>query len=484
MANRRPASDPLLSTIALIFQYPLRWMFPAACIAGAAVAYAYYKQDVWEASQAMMVRSDATSKQNASDDFRNMDEMKRVEETILEVAMSRSVIEGVLREVGAPIGSETPASEWPADTDIEQLRKRLEIKPPKGAEFGATEVIYLKAQDPVRDRAIDIVTSLESHLQREFNKVRRSRAAQTISELETKVKLAEEELAVTSKTLQRIEEEAGENVLLLRMLERSTTGQIDVINGIAVIQAKLRDIREQESVSDELLAQLRKAQENPDQPLATPAVMLSNLPELARMKQALTDLQVRAATMSGTGTIPLPLIQEARDEEEAVRQEMHKELGPAIHSVESDLRLTRQRREALEEERDDLRERLRLAAAQRAEYSNALSLTTYAQDFTADAHRQLIDARGRQGAMENSSLIHALGEPETGTSPVGLGFVQVIVAGVVGGLAIGFGFLFLTAAPALPLADDTPSFSSERRTYGPPRVAATGGAPREEVFAT
>ena len=72
--------------------------------------------------------------------------MKTLQETILELAKSQSVVQATLREVGPPRRYRRPA-QWPTPLDVEGFRECIDMRPPGGAEFGKTEVFYLSVRD-------------------------------------------------------------------------------------------------------------------------------------------------------------------------------------------------------------------------------------------------------------------------------------------------------------------------------------------------
>ena len=127
-----------------------RWLAPAVALGAVAAAYAAVFRPTWQASQALIIRNEAAANDAALGKFNRNDEMKTVQETILELAKGRAVLLGALQEVGPACG-QAAAGDWPTDRDVEELRQAVKLSPPKGAEFGATEVFYLEVRD--HDRA-------------------------------------------------------------------------------------------------------------------------------------------------------------------------------------------------------------------------------------------------------------------------------------------------------------------------------------------
>ena len=109
----------------------------------------------WEASQALIVRNEAANNETGPGKFAETDEMKTVQETILELVKSRGVLAAALEEdwTAKPVTTKQPVTAWPtADQDVADVRDAVKLNPPKGAEFGMTEIFYLTGPRP-RSRA-------------------------------------------------------------------------------------------------------------------------------------------------------------------------------------------------------------------------------------------------------------------------------------------------------------------------------------------
>ena len=118
MNQPNPPTAPLRDVLHLLRTYPLRWLLPTIAIAVAVTLYACAPK-TWEASQALMVRDEAAGTDHLGK-FHFVDDMKTVQETILELAKGRSVIAAALRAVGPPAGR-TATANWPTDQDVAAL---------------------------------------------------------------------------------------------------------------------------------------------------------------------------------------------------------------------------------------------------------------------------------------------------------------------------------------------------------------------------
>ena len=143
----------------LLWQYRARWLVPTAVVAAMAVIFALVRPDSWEASQALIVRNEASTTPEVAGKFRQIDDMKVTQETILALAKSRDVLAATLSEVGPPAKRKVKGA-FPTPREIAALRKVIKLAPPKGTEFGKTEVFYLKVRDTDRARAIALTDAL------------------------------------------------------------------------------------------------------------------------------------------------------------------------------------------------------------------------------------------------------------------------------------------------------------------------------------
>ena len=135
----RPASGGLLAALG---RY-------RALVTAAAAAYALIAPKTWQASQALIVRNEAVGSDTEPGRFRGAEELKSIQETIMELSKGHGVLEAALMEVGPPADYARPSA-WPTDNDVESLQKAVKIVPPKGVEFGASEVFYLEVRDKDR----------------------------------------------------------------------------------------------------------------------------------------------------------------------------------------------------------------------------------------------------------------------------------------------------------------------------------------------
>lgn len=431
----------------LILCYRLRWMVPAGVVVLLALIFAVLKPDTWQASQALTVREEAigVDERQRTGKFEQVEQMKAVQETIMELARSRGVLQAALAEVGPARGTAT--ADWPSAIDVEELRKNVELAPPHGAEFGSTEVFYLKVKDHSRERAIELASAICDQLINRFQGLRNDKAEGMVHELTNGVQLARAELDEATDRLARLESQVGSDLAELRILEKNPNGQGDLRQKVTLIETELRAAEEALRSQQELRRLLEQAQENHDSLIATPNRLLESQPALRRLKEGLIDAQLRSAQLLGSMSEIHPAVMAARESEAEVRAHLRDELATAIRGVDVDLRLELSRVETLQGKLLETDRRLGEIANQRADYGNLIEEINQKTRVLNEAENRLAEVRSSRAAAFSTSLLNRIDKPDTGSKPVGPGKAVIVLAGLFGGLIIGAGVLFLTVPP-------------------------------------
>ncbi|HEX5472973.1 MAG TPA: Wzz/FepE/Etk N-terminal domain-containing protein [Lacipirellulaceae bacterium] len=423
------------------------WAIPAVACAALAAAYSLVAPRHWQATQTLFVRPQAAS---VSDErlgkFSDLSEMKTLQETILELAKSQSVIHATLTEVGPRTNS--PVAHWPTERDIQNFREEIDMRPPGGAEFGKTEVFYLSVRDTNRNRASALVAALCTQLQHRMQELRDHNAQGMVTELQNTVAMAEGDLAVQIGRLSAFEAKVGADLAELRSLNADTGGQDAVSQELQSIDTERRATESQLRENQRLLKLLVAAKNDPQQLLATPNSLLISQPAISQLKNALVNAQIRTASLLGTRSEEHPFVIAARESEQLIRDQLNRELDVAIRGLHVDIDLATDREKSLTTKYDAARQRVSHLAANRAEYANLLASVQNHTRLVEAARKNLADARAQQAGARSASLISRVDGVEAGISPIGPSRSTITGAGGLAGLLLGFGVVFLFANPA------------------------------------
>lgn len=447
MSNAQHSNQVTPSDVARSLRdYPTRWIVPTVLVTALAVAYAFFGPQKWSAIQALIVRSDAVADVANPGEFRHDDTMKVTQETILEVLKSQSVVSAALKEVGPPTGYANHEA-WPTMEDVNALRGEIKLSAPNGAEFGKTEVFYLNVKSESPERSVKLTVALTDAVKDRFRELRDDRAESLAAELEQRVALAREDVAAATTKLAELELSVGSDLAELRSLHGSPTNHSELRERIVELEKELRVAESDRQTNAELLKLLRSAEGDAGRLLATPNRLLELQPSLRRLKEGLIDAQLQTSKLTGQMTSEHPKVKAAIRAEKEISDNMHNEMEVAIRGVEVTSRLTEERINSLQEELDNTSKRLNHIASLRAKYTNLVAEVDHYSVALANSTRDLSLVRASHATAGNTSLISTVDAPESSTKPIGPRKAIVILVGLVGGLGIGLGVLFLTVPP-------------------------------------
>jgi polysaccharide biosynthesis transport protein len=423
------------------------WAVPAAVCAVLAAAYALIAPRTWQATQALIIRPEAARiSEERLGKFSDLSEMKTLQETILELAKSQSVVQASLREVGPPHNYRRP-ERWPTSLDVEDFRKCVDMRPPGGAEFGKTEVFYLSVSQTDRQRAGALVAALCGQLEIRMKQIRDQRAQGMVAELERTVAMADGDLSAQTALLSAFEAKIGADLAELRNLNADVGAQSSASQELQAIEGERRSNEAQRRENERLLKLLSAAVDDTQQLLATPNSLLKSQPAVSQLKTALVKAQIQTAGLSGSRAESHPFVVAARQAEQLIGHQLHDEVAVAIRGLEVDVELNAEREQALSAKSAASRQRLARLADARAEYAKLLASVANHTRLVEAARKNLADARAGQAGALSASVISRIDGVEAGVWPVGPSRKTITAGGGVAGLLLGVGIVFLFAQP-------------------------------------
>jgi polysaccharide biosynthesis transport protein len=452
-------ASPTTHVFDLLRVHTLRWMLPAVAIAAVVGVYAVVRHATWEASQALMVRNEASNAEKSPGKFSYPDEMKTVQETVLEIAKSRGVLASALREVGPPADCQTPDA-WPTERDVVEVRKNIQLAPPKGAEFGKTEVFYLNVRAEDRERSVALNEAIVKQLQARFQELRDAKAQSMVEELTKTVALAKADLDRATVKVEATEKRVGSDLADLRSMQDTAASDSALRRSGEEIRAQLRDNVLADKTSRQLLAVLTGAEGDSGRLVAMPNRLLESHPSLRRLKDGLIDAQLHTSSLLGTMSNSHPKVLAAKESEEEIGRAVHRELEIARRGVEVELRVLADRRTLLEEQLAKTNDRLNTLAGVRASYANDVAETKNRAVLLECAEQNLAEASATRASAKAASLISRIDTPDAGIRPVGPSRAMIALGGVLAGLLVGFGVVFLSLPAAATAPATAAAFAS------------------------
>lgn len=462
----------LADVLFALVHYRLRWILPAAAIAFAALIYATLKPSSWEATQAIVLRDEAVSSLGRPGQFSGVEEMKHAQETVLQLARSREVVQSALESLVPPKNSWSTAA-WPSKEDIAAARETIGVHSPSGTEFGTTEMLYIRVEADSPERARQLNELICAGLERQLGKMRNDRAESLVAELAHRERQATEALNRVTQRLSDMEEEVGTDLAELRILNEVGSGNGNLREQMVQIKNEIRTAMADQQSSQRLLEILETAQENTSELIATPNQLLESQPSLKRLKDGLIDAQLQSAKLEGTRTENHPSVVAARHSEAEIREHLHQEIAVAIRSLNADRSVNESRMIQLQTMLNDVSERMTNLASLRAGYNNVVAEVREKNEKLTRIRTDLADANSSVEAATTTSLITQVSGTEVSDYPVGPSRKAIVAAGVLGGVAVGLGILFLTA----------PSLSASSAQSAQPATSSTNDATGDQSAA-
>lgn len=425
----------------IMLQWSPLWLATTAVTTALGFAYiALVKEDVWVASQAMIVRDEIGGTLNRQGRFDNKESLKAALDTIAEIARNPQVVQQAL------MTQLPPDAEPLTEKDINGfVGSQLTVRSPKGSEFGTTEIFYIDVRHNDKSKAIDLNKAICDSLEKRLQDIRMSRYDGIERELEYALDIAKEQRTIATEQLKKIENDVGDNLTDLRSLTDSPSA-----GGTAKLQLdQLTGERRQVEVANRQLQEdlrfLQTLENDPSRVLVAPSNILNSQPGLKRLCEGLVDSQIQALQLSGRLTDNHPAIQAAQISRDAIRQQLGIELRLARTALEAEIKVSEQRLSSLDAQIQKGQTKISELAGIRADYANILGEVRNRSTIIEQIERDLAIAEANRRAAGQSSLVTRIDAPVLGDKPIGPGNKTILLASVMAGFLSGIGLILLLA---------------------------------------
>lgn len=444
-------------------------------LALAAGVFALLKPDVWEASQPLVVRTDALEDRAA--EMPEDQKRQNLQETLVTVFQSRTVLEAALRDVGP----DRPSSrKFPGLRDVENLRQSLKIVPPSGSEFGGADVVYLKVRARKQSRANALVEAILRHADEHLRNLQVRRVQSKIEELAEAHRAAERRLREELEQLQKIEAAMGLDAVTLRMLEEKPD-ETSLRASLDDLDSKIQETESRQLAYQQLRDVLKAVEKQPERLQSVPTTLLEAHPALRRLQEALTDAEVKLIELQSHYAEEHPAVIAAQMAVDDLQLRVAEEVPATLQTLHHELAILASQLEFLEKQRKEEAARLDRILGILPRYRE-LAVRIRSETATLESvQRRLAEAQSALAAAHQTQWIIPLEPVQTGSRPIGPGRLTIVAAGIVCGLALGVAvFLWLTPARHAPhLEEQSQPARHPRRT----RAEVAQERP-EEVFPT
>lgn len=441
-------NQALLQIVKTYWLWRLMWIGTTVVFALLGLFYVLFmKNDIWVASQGLIVRDEANGAVMRLGRFESQSEMKAAQETILEMARNSQVIREALRKVG-PRASWfswfSDSESWPSSGDVESLAdSAIDVHAPKGAQFGTTEVIYLDVKQDSRERTVALSKAICEALEHRLQIVRKARADGVITELLHARDTAKKQLIQATEQLQLIERDAGADLSDLRGMTESNSGGNTNLQHLDLLKTEIRQAEHQQHQLLTDLNLLRETLQDPTQLSMAPSSLLQSQPGLKRLREGLADAQLAVSQLQGRYQDSHPVVLAAENSKTEIAAQLQQELLASLQAVERDVDIGQKRIDLLKNQQQQSEARLERLARVRADYGNLVSEVHTRSTILQDAERELAEAQASCDAALSTSLLTRLDEPVLGERPIGPSRSTILGGTTFAGLFFGLGIVFL-----------------------------------------
>ncbi len=461
---------PLKEWAKILLRYSPIWL-GCTLVAGAlGVGYSLVRNPSWKAAMPMLIRDEAGASFQRQGRFASQTEMKAAQETVSDMARNLEVVKAALEKLGPPV--DFTGSSWPSKKTVEEMAKAgIAVRPPQGAEFGSSEVIYLESEADTPERAQQLCTLILEEMSDRLRMLRRVRADSIIGELRETRDVALQRLEEATAELRTLEASVGPDLAELRNLTENSSGDSGVRKSLLDSQTELPTAELELDRLRRLLAMLEVGRNDPDQVVLAGEDLLTLQPTLKRLKDGLIDVQLKRAQLSGRFQPDHPRMKNVVSEEQEIRQRLSQEIESAMSGMGPRLAIAEDRVNRLKQKQIDLSERLNRLAKVRTEYTNLTVQLRQRSDALGQAERALAEAEATRSSSASTDFVEALNAPQVSDDPEGPGKTMLAVGSAMSGAVMGLGLVFLIAP-----APSGPRFGRRWSDYGAGRRSADRGA--------
>lgn len=470
-------------------KYMLLLVVPPLLAGGLAFAWFLVTPQSWKAYQSLLIRDDLLGDNFKPGRFSSLENQKSAQETILHIARKPQVIRGALEALG-PDPSETDDNEaWLSEQAIEDMRDAISIVAPNGAEFGKTDVVVLSVKSRSRDRACRFADAVTGEIEKNLREVRRDQLLSMQSELELSVQQLSREYDLIAEKVKEVELAVGSDLPVLRSLLDRASSASDVQRALEQIRQERRVAENELEVARKQMQLLQSIESDPAQFSVSSSELLNMQPIFKKLREGLTDAELRLLTESGRYEPGHPSVVHAREVIEQTRQQIRREAQVVIEGLRSQESTAEAKLQRLLKSEQQYDGRLARLGEKRVEYETLAVEMQKRGETLGKAKTDLAQIQSLAEAADRVSLITRIGQPQADLRPDGLSKKAMVLLAIVGGLVIGGGLvgLFYQPDPRAPwltppqMTSTTPERPSEKVT--PVQIRESEEIPVPRAFA-
>ncbi len=330
---------------------------------------------------------------------------------------------------------------------LNQLRQRIEIRPPQGQTFAESSTFYIIYSDMNPDRAAEIVSFITNIYIMEYEKLAKEKTDYSYSFFQDQTQELYQNLTEKAEELRDYETQQALALMEILALdpENPTVSEVGPNVLLNQFQAKYYELKEELAAINKAINTL----ENEMQQHKIPA-----LPEdvevfgraLVTYRNKVAQLDILMNEMKTQFTDNFAPFQKTKKEFELGVSSLREELSRTIRAQKMDADKLETRIQEVEQVISELQERIRSTAYERSEYERIKQEYTVAKEAYLSAKNQTEQARLASAVDQSRQYLTLVEKPMTPTGPaspnrpfiISLGFLAACLMAL--GLAITFDY--------------------------------------------
>lgn len=447
-------NSPVIETISRSVPWALRQLrqylplltIPPLLCAVLAIAWILVTPPTWKAHQSLLVRDDMLGDNFKPGRFSSLENQKNAQETLLHIARKPEVIGSALAVLG-PEKTIRPGVAWPTEELLHEVGSSIAIFAPNGAEFGKTDVVVLSVKAGSRARAKRFADLLAGQIELNLRSVRQNQLRSMQTELELATEQLQREYDLLSQKVKQVELAVGSDLPVLRSLLDRSSSASDVQRALEQIRQERRLAENELEVARKQLELLEAIESDPDQFAVSSSEVLTMQPIFKKLREGLTDAELRLLTESGRYEPGHPTILHAREVIAQTKDQIRREARAVIQGLQLQTNTAEEKLNRLRASEQQYDQRLARLAEQRVEYEVLAREMEKGGETLGKAKTELAQVQSLAESADKISLITRIGEPQAELRPEGLSKKSMVLLAILGGLLLGGGLVGLFYRP-------------------------------------
>ena len=438
------STKSLRELVSTLFIYKRTIFSFTATFSLAALVVSFFQPQVWEASVQVWAQDHRTALFGDPDHPSETSvRLKTLLTNLRQVVYSHRVLETALRRAGA-LPAEGPDAKK-VEEEVARFRRAIRLDGPKGTEFGAAQIFFLRVRGRSPEKAKRLLDSLLDSLRQRYKELIVQHAHRLYQETTRQVEESRRSLEEVERGLDEFVGNLSPGVLLdLRSMQGNFAaaesnprrGLNNVNDQLAPLGAELRE-------EETLLLLLRDALAGRADPLALPANLIRSHSGLERTGKELLEARLEFDGLAARTTEKHAQYQTLLDRLRGLEQTYQEELDRAVVALEQQIDAKRQGEAHLLALKESYRQQLAALSGKYVEYTAMEEERRRWVEIVAEAERRRSTAAHAQLTAAEQVLLTNIDPPRSGSAPVSpRRSLQVIVAAALGLLG-GLGLVFL-----------------------------------------